>query len=48
MRNKQLMRLKFRRQHSIDGLIVDFYCNDVGFLQNRDAPHACATAIFTH
>ncbi|MBD2005954.1 MULTISPECIES: hypothetical protein [Cyanophyceae] len=37
------MRLKFRRQHSIDRFVVYFCCNDVGFLQNRDAPHACAT-----
>ena len=26
LRNKQLLNLKFRRQHVIDGFILDFYC----------------------
>ena len=26
LRNRQLLGLKFRRQHVIDGFIVDFYC----------------------
>ncbi len=29
LRNKQLLGFKFRRQHSIDRFIVDFYCADV-------------------
>ena len=26
LRNRQLLGLKFRRQHVVDGFIVDFYC----------------------
>ena len=28
MRNRQVSRAKFRRQHSIDRFIVDFYCHE--------------------
>jgi very-short-patch-repair endonuclease len=28
LRGKQLSRLKFRRQHAVEGYIVDFYCHE--------------------
>jgi very-short-patch-repair endonuclease len=29
LRNRKFMNLKFRRQHDIEGFIVDFYCHDL-------------------
>ena len=29
LRNKNFLKLKFRRQHVIEGYIVDFYCHDL-------------------
>lgn len=29
LRNRQFKNLKFRRQHLIDGYLVDFYCHDL-------------------
>lgn len=36
LRNKQLLGFKFRRQHSIDRFIADFYCADVGLVVEVD------------
>lgn len=36
LRNKQILGFKFRRQHSIDRFIVDFYCNEVGLVVEVD------------
>jgi very-short-patch-repair endonuclease len=36
LKNKQLLGLKFRRQHSIDRFIVDFYCNKVRLVVEVD------------
>jgi len=29
LRNRKFMNLKFRRQHVIEGFVVDFYCHDL-------------------
>jgi very-short-patch-repair endonuclease len=29
LRNRKFMNLKFRRQHDIEGFIVDFYCHQL-------------------
>ncbi len=29
LRNRQFMGLKFRRQHVIEGFVVDFYCHEL-------------------
>lgn len=29
LRNRRFMNLKFRRQHDIEGFIVDFYCHEL-------------------
>jgi very-short-patch-repair endonuclease len=29
LRNRQFMNLKFRRQHVIEGFVVDFYCHEL-------------------
>ena len=29
LRNRRFLNLKFRRQHDLEGFIVDFYCNDL-------------------
>lgn len=36
MRNKQLLNLKFRRQHTIDRFIVDFICNQAQLIIEVD------------
>jgi very-short-patch-repair endonuclease len=36
LRNKQLNRLKFRRQHSFGAYIVDFYCKELGLVIELD------------
>jgi very-short-patch-repair endonuclease len=36
VKNKKLFNLKFRRQQIIDGLIVDFYCNEIGLVIEID------------
>lgn len=36
LKNRQFMDLKFRRQHIIDGYIVDFYCSDFRFVVEID------------
>ncbi|MEW6491236.1 MAG: endonuclease domain-containing protein [Cyanobacteriota bacterium] len=36
LRNKQLLGFKFRRQHSIDRFIADFYCAEVGLVVEVD------------
>lgn len=36
LRNKQILGFKFRRQHSIDRFIVDFYCGEVGLVVEVD------------
>jgi len=36
LRNRQFLGLKFRRQHSIDQFIVDFYCRDAHLVIELD------------
>jgi very-short-patch-repair endonuclease len=36
LRNKQLLGLKFRRQHSVERFIVDFYCGKVRLVVEVD------------
>jgi very-short-patch-repair endonuclease len=36
VKNRKLFNLKFRRQQIIDGLIVDFYCNELGLVVEID------------
>lgn len=36
LRNKQLLGFKFRRQHSIDRFIVDFYCGQANLIIEVD------------
>ncbi|UKO99128.1 DUF559 domain-containing protein [Nostoc sp. UHCC 0870] len=36
LRSKQLLGLKFRRQHAIDRFIVDFYCREAGLVVEVD------------
>jgi len=38
LRNRQLNGLKFRRQHAIDRLIVDFCCIEAGLVIELDGP----------
>ena len=38
LRNHQLRGLKFRRQHSIDRFIVDFYCSELRLVIEVDGP----------
>ncbi len=34
LRNKQILGFKFRRQHAIDKIIVDLYCNEAQLWQS--------------
>ncbi|HVO68667.1 MAG TPA: endonuclease domain-containing protein [Aggregatilineaceae bacterium] len=44
LRNRQVAGLHFRRQHSIDRFIVDFYCAEVRLVIEVDGPsHAGPT-----
>ena len=36
LRNGQIGRLKFRRQHSIGPFVADFYCHSVGLVVEVD------------
>jgi very-short-patch-repair endonuclease len=36
LKNKQVENLKFRRQHSIDNYIVDFYCPEIRLIIELD------------
>jgi len=38
LRNHQLSGFKFRRQHSIERFIVDFYCSEAGLVIEIDGP----------
>ena len=38
LRNRQLRGFKFRRQHTIDRFIVDFYCSKVRLIIEVDGP----------
>jgi very-short-patch-repair endonuclease len=38
LRKKQLLSLKFRRQHSIERFIVDFYCRQARLVVEVDGP----------
>jgi very-short-patch-repair endonuclease len=38
LRNRQLRGFKFRRQHSIERFIVDFYCAEGGLVLEVDGP----------
>jgi very-short-patch-repair endonuclease len=38
LRNRQVAGLKFRRQHSIDRFIVDFYCAEACLVIEIDGP----------
>ncbi len=38
LRNRQIAGLKFRRQHSIDRFIADFYCADAHIIVEVDGP----------
>jgi len=38
LRNRQIHNLKFRRQHSIDRFMVDFYCADARLIVEVDGP----------
>jgi very-short-patch-repair endonuclease len=38
LRNRQLHGFKFRRQHSIERFIVDFYCNEASLIVEVDGP----------
>ena len=38
LRNRQIAGLKFRRQHSIDRFIADFYCADAQIIVEVDGP----------
>ena len=45
LRNRQVLGLKFRRQHVIDGFIVDFYCAEKRLILEIDgAAHDNAMA----
>ena len=39
IKNKQILGLKFRRQHSIGPYIVDFYCPDIRLAIEVDGGH---------
>ncbi len=46
LRGKQLMNLKFRRQHVIKPYIVDFYCHEIGLVIELDgSQHGTDDAI---
>jgi len=36
LRNNQFMGLKFRRQHVVEGFVVDFYCHEHGLVIELD------------
>jgi len=36
LRNRGFMNLKFRRQHDIEGFIVDFYCHEINLAVEID------------
>jgi very-short-patch-repair endonuclease len=36
LRNRGMLGFKFRRQHVIDGFIVDFYCRELGLVLEID------------
>jgi len=38
LRNRQMLGLKFRRQHLIRGFIVDFYCAELRLVLEIDGP----------
>ena len=38
LRNRQIMGKKFRRQHSIDRFIVDFFCAEASLVIEVDGP----------
>ncbi|MBI2304687.1 MAG: DUF559 domain-containing protein [Chloroflexi bacterium] len=38
LRNRQLMGFKFRRQHSMERFIVDFYCAEAGLVVEVEGP----------
>jgi very-short-patch-repair endonuclease len=38
LRNRKVMRLKFRRQHAIGNYIADFCCPEVGLIVEVDGP----------
>jgi len=38
LRNRQLLGFKFRRQHSVERFIVDFYCAEAGLVIEVDGP----------
>jgi very-short-patch-repair endonuclease len=45
LRDRQLLGLKFRRQHVIDGFIVDFYCPEYRLVLEIDGSvHSAPTA----
>ncbi|WP_445660977.1 endonuclease domain-containing protein [Acinetobacter sp. F16] len=39
IRAKQIMNLKFRRQHVIAPYIADFYCHEIGLVIELDGSH---------
>jgi very-short-patch-repair endonuclease len=43
LRKQQVAGLKFRRQHAIDGYIVDFYCHEMRLVIEVDGPTHAAT-----
>jgi len=38
LRDRRMLGLKFRRQHAIDGFIVDFYCSEQRLVIEIDGP----------
>ncbi|MFC1484113.1 endonuclease domain-containing protein [Candidatus Neomarinimicrobiota bacterium] len=38
LRRRQLLGVKFRRQHTVDRFIVDFYCSTTGLVIEVDGP----------
>jgi len=43
LRNRRILGLKFRRQHPVDGFIVDFYCAELRLVLELDGGiHECA------
>lgn len=39
LRGRRILGLKFRRQHVLDGLIVDFYCAELRLVIELDGRH---------
>lgn len=39
LKNRSIVKLKFRRQHSIGKYIVDFYCAEKGLIVELDGGH---------